>query len=130
MVLTHVTGTVTTTVSLPGALLPLSKRTDRDIKMGVTGSGAVKVYDNSVNEYFIPVKIRINETQRSALNSFIRTTVAYAYATFSVTPDAGVDFGAGAATAVAVRYWDRSYEETHLAPAWYEVGLVFRREAT
>lgn len=130
MILTHVTGTVTTTVTLPGALLPFDQSTNRDQTMGVTANGSVKVYDNAVNEYFVSAKFRLTSAQRTSLRDFIRTTVKFAYATFNLTPDAGVDIGGGDATAVAVRYWDKTWQESQVSPSLYEVQTIFRREAT
>jgi len=119
-----------TIVELPGALFGLEYGIEHYQHTGESEGGDAKVYDHQVNRYIIKASVRISDSQRADLRSFIRDTIVFAKETFTLTPDSGIDLGAGAGNDVTVRYWPSSYKEKAYAPGRYEVSLTFRREAS
>lgn len=122
--------TLTATVDIPGVILPLEEFTDRFQNLGQAADGSPIVYDSGINQYWIRGKVRLNESQRNNLYSFIENTVKFAYATFSLVPDATVNFGSGAGSAVIVRWWGNHWRQNRYTQGRFEVDLNFRREAT
>ncbi len=127
--MTFASGTVS--VSLPPNLLGQEIPTINHWQnRNVTEDGTARVYNRSVNEWFIPVRIKITNTQRSNLRNFFKNTVQFANSTFTCTPDTGVDMGAGVTTAVTVRYWQESLVERSVGGGIYETSFVLRTVST
>jgi len=130
MIFTHVTGTVTTSFSLPGANYPFKNPTSRSQELGLTESGAVKAFDHQIHEYLIELNFNCNAAQKASVESFLINTVSFGLATWSFTPDSNVDCGSGSGSAVAVRFWDSQVDPIFNAPGRFNIGMLLRREAT
>lgn len=118
------------TVDLPGPEFGHTYRVERYQNIGIAENGDVLAYDKQVNSYWIKCRIQCSYAGATALRDFLTSTVKFGYATFSLTPDNGVDIGNGLGGSVAVRWIPGIYEEIAYAPSRYEIAMEFRREAT
>lgn len=127
--MTFTSGTVT--VTLPPNILTMDSPTITHWQnTAVTEDGTARVYNRGVNEWFIPCRLKITNTQRSNLRNFVKNTVTFANTTFTFTPDTDIDYGAGAGTGFSVRWWQDSCIERPVAPGIYEVSFVLRAATT
>ncbi len=129
--MTFVYGGTTVTIA-DGIILPandLPKMVHWQSK-NMAADGTVYVFNHDVTEWFILCSMRVDNTNRAALRSFLQTTVEFAERAFVFTPDTGVDAGAGASAAIAVRYWDESWSERTITSGVYEVSLILHATST
>lgn len=122
-----------TTVSISdGIILPANDlpRMEHWQTRNRAADGTEYVFNHDVTEWWILASMRLSNANRSALRSFLQSTVEFAEKQFIFTPDTGVDAGAGDATAVAVRYWDDSWAERALAPGVFEVSVILHAVST
>ena len=62
--------------------------------------GTAYVYDAGVEVWLVEATVKINDTTRGVLRSFIRTVVLFSKLTLTLDPDDPIDLGAGAGAAV------------------------------
>lgn len=120
---------VTINGAQPDANLPaIEAKQTRD----VAEDGTAYIYDQTTREWFFELRLRLTNSQRSALRSFFHSTVQYSKTAFSLTPDAGLDLGKGAGVQLTnVRLWQGSYTERPMAgSSRYLVSLVLRTSST
>lgn len=129
MVFTSGATVVTVNGAQPDANLPaVEAKQTRD----VAEDGTAYVYDQTTREWLFEVRLRLTNSQRSALRSFFHSTVQYSKTAFSLTPDAGLDLGKGAGVQLTnVRLWQSGYTERPIAGGsrWL-VSLLLRTNST
>ena len=121
--------TVTLNGCQPQTNLPnIEARQTRD----VAEDGTVYVYDKTTREWFFELKLRVSNSQRSAVRSFFHTVVQYSKTAFSLTPDAGIDLGKGAGVQLTnVRLWQDGYSERpYPGGSRWEISLLLRTSST
>lgn len=116
-----------TSVQLHGIIMPYPLRVQRLNSVGLAADGIVKVRDEGVVESYIDIVIREDHDVIYQVRSFLKETVKLAKLPFTVTPDAGVDLGAGDGVALTVHYWSSDFMESMFAWHQYEYNLMLRR---
>jgi hypothetical protein len=125
-------GATTITISSPNGLLyPLNIRRIHWDTVNETENGVVLAYDHSVDTWIVNMRIRCNKTLRDSLESFYRNTLGGRSLAFTITPDTGVDLGAGTDTDVqTARIWDASFSDQMTAWNYFIVELTIRHIGT
>lgn len=118
------------TVTFTGFIFPFKYTQDHHQNIGVAEDATVRAYDRGVTERFIGIKLNEKDHTNATTNlrTFIITTVTFSKDTFTFTPDAGINVGAGDGNAVTVRYWARSLVENQWAFQKYAFDIVLRVE--
>lgn len=94
--------------------------------------GTVYVYDKTARVWLFELRLKLTNTQRSALRSFFKTTVQGSKLAFSLTPPPSLDLGKGAGTQLTnVRLWQGEYTERPVrgGSRWL-VSLILRTNST
>lgn len=116
-----------TTCTIYGTVYPLDLEFTRKQNFQLYEDGEVTVYDRDQEQKFIVLTIRDDHTNHDNIRDFIITTVNFRETTFTFTPDAGVDAGAGEGTAVNVKYWGSNFIENMIRYQHYEYRILLRR---
>lgn len=67
--------------------------------------GSVTVYNGDRNEWYWEINLRCTEAQKTAIFSFVIDTILFSTHEFTITPETGVNLGAGAGIAFDCHYW-------------------------
>jgi len=119
----------TTTVTFNGVILPADYKSLRHQNRGISGNGAVRVYDRSVLEEFITIAIKEPHSNLTNIRNFINTTIKHSLESFTFTPDSAHNVGNGDGGAITVRYWDPiPFKETQGPYHKYKYVITLRRE--
>lgn len=120
-----------TTVTINTALFPAVVIPSHNDTIGVSEDGQAAGYSFGSTTYTVKLTIRCDATLRTALRSFYTTTVLGRTREFTLTPDTGVDLGAGAGTAITTaRIWDADFQESFEAVDLFYVTLTIFHEGS
>jgi hypothetical protein len=114
-----------TTITVLGAIYPLKVDWSQRQNIIKMEDGSVDVYDRSKFQLFYKLVIA-SAANYTDVRNFIRTTVSFSKYSFNVTPDAGVDLGAGDGVAVPVRYWGQEYEDEVINKDTHRTEILLR----
>jgi len=121
----------TTTITITSALFPVGVRLEHYDSAGETEDGQALGYSYGVNAYFVTMRIRCDATLRTSLRDFYKTKVLGRAREFILTPDTGVDLGAGSGTVITTaRIWQADFPENFEAWDLFYVDLVIRHEGS
>ena len=96
---------------------------------GETEGGDAKVYNYGVDVYYIILNLRVTSTSDMVeIRDFIKDELVGSKETFTMTPDAIHDLGAGAGVAITARLWEDDWEEKMVASEKFPLKLRFRKE--
>lgn len=116
-----------TSVQVHGIIMPFQLAMQRHNSVGLAANGVVKVRDEGVVESFIDVMIRENHDAMYQIRHFFKETVKLSKLPFTLSPDPGVDLGAGDGVALTVHFWSSDFMESMFAWHQYEYNLRLRR---
>lgn len=121
MIFSHGSGSVV----LKGALFPEHQPKFHVQTKGFAADGTPIVYDHATDIHYLDVVIRDTRAVFGSLRTFIESHVSFAKETFSATPDANVDWGAGLGSVVTVKFWEANdvYDPAQIAPGVFEAAL-------
>ena len=96
--------------------------------LGVAADGTVKGSKPADYVHFIDFMVRCTEAQLVSLRNFAELYVGIPGDTFTVTPDAGTNLGAGDGVAITARFWGDGLEQPQRAYGIWLVSVQLRRE--
>lgn len=92
--------------------------TDQDFN--IDGDGNAIIYDSTYDNKIIKVSFRCDEDLAWNVRDFLVNGMRYRMRTFTFVDDFGVSH--------LVRYWEKTFSKTFVAPDLWEVNLVLRKE--
>lgn len=116
-----------TTLTINRCHYPVTQSVEHRDTVGETENGTVYAYDFDTDIRIIKMQVSGDETFRAALESFYLTTVNGRTNTFTVTPDSGINLGAGAGAVITARFWDNGIDEVLSAWNLYRMQITIRR---
>lgn len=120
-----------TTVTLTGrtgARKPLDIQPERLQNVGEYEDGTIEVYDRDVVVWVATFEVRgMNQSQLATLRGFFLNVVKGSKHAFTLTPDSGVDLGAGNGVAITVQLFGKlPPHRLYAAPSIYSQKFTVR----
>jgi hypothetical protein len=96
-----------TTITMPGIILPAKNLPNvvHSQNRQVDETGGIHTYNRGVNQWYWEITLRLTEAQKTSLFDFIKNTIVFSLNEITLTPDTGINLGAGVGTAFHCYYW-------------------------